>query len=233
MNEVENLVEVANNVEMRKAAFYSFLLFFVFPVVSIFFLTSRKSKEEDEKKDYENFKLSDSVKNKFKAKYPGITDLEVDLVWRALKSFLDLVAQDSHERNSGIFFKFKSKKKAKVFSMTSVIVDDLWHEFILDTRNYMNYCNKFCGGYIHHHPGTVKFETDFRNKRVEDEVIATFLALLENMDDKNHINSIPLMFVVDEYLELNGGFRFNYKNICQQANEKNLEIEKREILEAN
>lgn len=35
----------------------------------------------------------------------------------------------------------------------SLIVDLAWHEFILCTRHYHDYCDSHFGRYIHHHPG--------------------------------------------------------------------------------
>lgn len=35
----------------------------------------------------------------------------------------------------------------------SLVVDLAWHEFILCTRNYHDYCEEHFGRYIHHHPG--------------------------------------------------------------------------------
>ncbi len=34
----------------------------------------------------------------------------------------------------------------------SVAIDDVWHEFILHTDEYITYCNKEFGKIIHHHP---------------------------------------------------------------------------------
>jgi hypothetical protein len=32
------------------------------------------------------------------------------------------------------------------------IVDQAWHHFILQTKDYANFCDKYCGRFIHHHP---------------------------------------------------------------------------------
>jgi hypothetical protein len=36
----------------------------------------------------------------------------------------------------------------------SRMVDEIWHEAILDTRNYASTCQKLCGRFIHHVPIT-------------------------------------------------------------------------------
>lgn len=35
----------------------------------------------------------------------------------------------------------------------SMIVDMAWHEFILCTKMYHDFCDQYFGRYIHHHPG--------------------------------------------------------------------------------
>jgi hypothetical protein len=37
-------------------------------------------------------------------------------------------------------------------AMLSPEVDYLWHEFILFTRKYIDFCNRFLGSYLHHEP---------------------------------------------------------------------------------
>jgi hypothetical protein len=38
--------------------------------------------------------------------------------------------------------------------MGSESVDKVWHQFILFTKEYTNFCNKYLGGYMHHTPNT-------------------------------------------------------------------------------
>jgi hypothetical protein len=34
-------------------------------------------------------------------------------------------------------------------------IDEMWHQFILCTRSYSQFCEKFLGGYLHHEPISV------------------------------------------------------------------------------
>ena len=47
-------------------------------------------------------------------------------------------------------------------------IDDMWHTFLLHTKQYMLFCEKYFGGFIHHAPATLddkftadEFKTDF------------------------------------------------------------------------
>lgn len=36
--------------------------------------------------------------------------------------------------------------------MTSAEVDEVWHTFIIDTKEYFTFCNRYFGFYLHHRP---------------------------------------------------------------------------------
>jgi hypothetical protein len=40
----------------------------------------------------------------------------------------------------------------KPLAMTSKSIDEVWHQYILFTRDYMRFCNDFYGSYFHHNP---------------------------------------------------------------------------------
>ncbi len=39
-------------------------------------------------------------------------------------------------------------------SIPSPAIDEAWHVFLLFTREYNDFCNKYCGGFIHHEPNS-------------------------------------------------------------------------------
>jgi hypothetical protein len=39
--------------------------------------------------------------------------------------------------------------------MGSRLVDETWHQFMLFTRQYLAFCLRYFGQYLHHHPGTL------------------------------------------------------------------------------
>lgn len=44
--------------------------------------------------------------------------------------------------------------KSSDVCVPSPIIDETWHVFILFTAEYIDFCNKYCGGYVHHAPHT-------------------------------------------------------------------------------
>ncbi|MBI2572473.1 hypothetical protein HYV86_01325 [Candidatus Woesearchaeota archaeon] len=65
--------------------------------------------------------------------------------------------------------------------MVSTKVDNVWHEFILFTREYMKFCDQFYGKYIHHQPYTSSNkgdpEADVRFHRWYHKVYGTLPAI--------------------------------------------------------
>lgn len=49
-----------------------------------------------------------------------------------------------------------------------IIIDEMWHNFILFTREYTNYCFDCYGRYIHHAPTTQR-EKDNRQKQLKED----------------------------------------------------------------
>ncbi|MDH5681002.1 MAG: hypothetical protein OEZ36_05425 [Spirochaetota bacterium] len=47
----------------------------------------------------------------------------------------------------------------------SVDVDNVWHEFILCTRTYMDFCESQFGRFVHHYPGGTEDENQRQFKR--------------------------------------------------------------------
>ena len=51
------------------------------------------------------------------------------------------------------------KKIQLAISQSTKLIDEMWHTFILFTRDYQNFCEQYFGYYIHHYP-TAKSEYD-------------------------------------------------------------------------
>lgn len=168
-----------------------FLILFVVFSILVFLLPKVEKRGRDGREGWEP---SEIVKAKFIKKYPGITVGEYDVVVMALKDFFNLI------------YDLRIKGKKRSVSMTSVIVDDLWHELILDTKNYMKIC-EYYGGYIHHTPESVQFEVDFSEKAVGNALLETYE--LAKAESKGNKDDLPLLFAVDSLMGLKGGYIFN------------------------
>ena len=46
-------------------------------------------------------------------------------------------------------------------------IDDMWHTFILFTKEYAEFCQKYFGEFMHHAPNTHVEKTDLKNFEIE------------------------------------------------------------------
>jgi hypothetical protein len=61
-----------------------------------------------------------------------------------------------------------------------LIVDEMWHNFILFTATYQEFCNRFFGGYLHHLPAS-KADKMQQREQVAADVTATRKAFSEKL----------------------------------------------------
>jgi hypothetical protein len=94
----------------------------------------------------------------------------------------------------------------KYVSMPSQIADDLWHEFILYTREYKDFCDRAFGSFLHHTPAVVLDPA----RRASNEGLRRvwwYTCKYENIDPRDP-SRLPLLFALDTKLNVPNGFRY-------------------------
>jgi hypothetical protein len=91
-------------------------------------------------------------------------------------------------------------------SMPSQVVDDLWHEFILYTRDYNRFCQRAFGTFLHHTPAVVLSEHRKTNEGLRR--VWWFCCKYENIDPVNPTR-LPLLFALDAKLNIPNGFVYH------------------------
>jgi hypothetical protein len=94
----------------------------------------------------------------------------------------------------------------KYVSMPSQAADDLWHEFILYTRAYEEFCQKAFGGFFHHTPAAV-LAPEKRQSNVGLRRIWVWCCALEKISPTKP-GRLPLLFALDGTLSLVDGFHY-------------------------
>lgn len=120
-------------------------------------------------------------------KHPGIEQRDAALVSRGLRQF----------------FLAYLKSKRQFVSMPSQAADDLWHEFILYTRDYAEFCQRAFGGFLHHTPAAVLGA----DKRSNAGLRRTWWWACkdENIHPARPAR-LPLLFALDAKLKIANGF---------------------------
>jgi hypothetical protein len=92
----------------------------------------------------------------------------------------------------------------KFVSMPSQVADDLWHEFILYTKNYQQFCNKAFGEFFHHTPAAVLSRAQASSN--EGLRRTWWHACKEENINPRKPARLPLLFALDAKLAIAGGF---------------------------
>jgi hypothetical protein len=121
---------------------------------------------------------------------PGLARKDSALVSRGLRQF---------------FIAYLTNGKRFV-SMPSQVADDLWHEFILYTREYDAFCRRAFGEFLHHTPAVVLSEHRKSNEGLRR--VWWYCCKYESIDPVNPTR-LPLLFALDAKLNIPDGFVYH------------------------
>ena len=122
--------------------------------------------------------------------HPGFERKDSALVSRGLRQF---------------FLAYLMSGKRYV-SMPSQVADDLWHEFILYTREYDSFCRRAFGGFLHHTPAVVLSEHRKGNEGLRR--VWWYCCKYENINPVKP-SRLPLLFALDSKFKIADGFVYH------------------------
>jgi hypothetical protein len=134
-----------------------------------------------------HFQLPHGLFERLRKKRTGLSTKDCQLVAQALRQF----------------FLAHLKSGRGFVSMPSQVVDDLWHEFILYTRNYDAFCRQAFGRFLHHTPAVVlapKQQTNAGLRR------CFWWACKDENINPRQPTRMPLLFAIDQKLGIADGF---------------------------
>lgn len=114
------------------------------------------------------------------------------------------------------FFLAHLKSGRQYVSMPSQAADDLWHEFILHTRNYEAFCRGAFGRFLHHTPAVAVGSSAAAHAGLRR---CWWFACKEDSINPRAPTRLPLLFALDAKLGIDDGF--HYALDCQ-ANPRRL-----------
>ena len=134
-------------------------------------------------------RLPPFLQGKLQAAYPQLQLRDAELVLRGLRQFFM-----AHLRSDRQFV-----------AMPSKLVDAAWHEFILHTTAYEQWCRFAFGGMLHHTPAEVLGRSAKRNDGLRR---TWYWACKEESIDARQPSRLPLLFALDAKFGVAGGFRY-------------------------
>ncbi|MDD2722450.1 MAG: hypothetical protein PHH59_00310 [Methylovulum sp.] len=163
------------------------MLIAVIVISSIMFALYAIARQYSQFSYIERYRFHPAIRQKLRKKHPTLTDQQLDLVFQALRDY----------------FYCCSRAKHRMVSMPSQIVDDAWHEFILFTRSYQQFCQKAFGRFLHHTPA----EAMSRPTLAQDGIKRAWrLACVKEKINPKTPEYLPLLFALDAQLAVPGGF---------------------------
>jgi len=133
------------------------------------------------------FELPRGLFEKLRKQRPELSIKECQLVAHALRQF----------------FLAHLKSGRRFVSMPSQVVDDLWHEYILYTKHYQQFCRKAFGRFMHHSPAVVLRPRQQSNAGLRR---CFWWACKEENINPRRPTRMPLLFAIDRKLGIAGGF---------------------------
>jgi hypothetical protein len=103
------------------------------------------------------------------------------------------------------WFRLAARHPRTTLSMPSLVADHMWHELVLHTRDYAEFCEAAFGRFLHHTPEpamNAKAATDNRST----DLARTFR--LAQQDADHATGQLPLLFRLDMELGISGGARY-------------------------
>jgi hypothetical protein len=147
------------------------------------------------------FELPRGLFDKLRQKRPALTLKDCQLVSHSLRQF----------------FLAYHKGGYRFVSMPSQVADDLWHEFILYTRNYQAFCERAFGRFLHHTPAVALGPNRQDNAGLRR---VWWHCCIEDNINPRKPTRLPLLFAIDAKLAIAGGFVYAADcNGVRRANE--------------
>ena len=164
------------------------VLLFLLTVLAVVLMLVWRALRRARRADFiRQFTLPQGLFDKLRQRHPQLTLKDCQLVAQALRQF----------------FLAHHHSRLQQVSMPSQVTDDLWHEFILYTRNYQAFCQQAFGRFMHHTPAAVMGGQRRANAGLRR--CWWFCCRAENINPRNPTR-LPLLFAIDAKLAIVGGF---------------------------
>lgn len=168
----------------------------------------KKFRWKSAQKYIERYDFPQEVVRKWKAHYPTISNEQTKKGMLALKQFFLIIAHSK-------IINGKSPKEG--FDMPSIVVDKLWHEFILSSQEYTRFCNHAYGSYLHHQQHSEPKYKDLRDKNISPGLLNTYKASTDMNIGMIAVGTLPLIFALDQIVDSANGFHYDLTNMELQA----------------
>jgi hypothetical protein len=165
-------------------------LFLAGPLALLAWQLQRRARLLERERFIRTYVFTASLLQQLLKKYPHLLEKDTYLVARSLRAF----------------FLVHARTESAVIGMPSQVVDELWHEFILDTRTYARFCRGAFGKFFHHFPAGSGGTQGLGNGPLK---LTWRHACLEENINPSRPTRLPLLFAIDAKLRIPEGFVYS------------------------
>ena len=108
-----------------------------------------------------------TITERFSRKYPELKN-QADTLLTELLKFLWLFKKHSVDQRK--FPEDKTLQFKFLMHNEMVLMDEMWHEFIIVTKDYTHFCQHYFGEYLHHIPEALQKPEFNPHKNTEHEI---------------------------------------------------------------
>ena len=156
----------------------------------LMYLWLRRQRRSRRERFIRDYPFHPAIAHKLDDRYPQLNEQQKSMIFDALRDY----------------FLFCHRAKRRMVAMPSQVVDVAWHEFILFTREYERFCRQALGRFLHHTP-TEAMHTPTRAQQGIKR--AWRLACAHERIDPKTPTRLPLLFAIDDLLDIENGFRYS------------------------
>ncbi|MBE9399374.1 hypothetical protein IOQ59_19095 [Pontibacterium sp. N1Y112] len=164
------------------------VIFAIF-VAFILFRMTRKSRARKRADLIDAYQFPVKLREKIAETYPHLSEREIAKVIQGLREYFHICNTAGN----------------KMVSMPSQVVDVAWHEFILFTKKYDQFCNQALGRFLHHTPAEAMSTPTMAQKGIKT---AWRLSCAREQVPPKNPTRLPLLFALDAELGIPDGFTY-------------------------
>lgn len=138
----------------------------------------------------DSYNFPATINQKIFSKYPHLDEQDASKIIAGLRDYFHLCNIASN----------------RIVSMPSQAVDVAWHEFILFTRQYEEFCSKALGFFLHHTPAEAMQSPTMAQAGIKS---AWRIACHREKIDPKSPDKLPLLFAIDSDLKIGDGFHYS------------------------
>jgi len=138
----------------------------------------------------DSYVFPESITQKIMEKYPHLTEAQANRVLDGLRDY----------------FHVCNVAGRRMVAMPSQAVDVAWHEFILFTKKYDQFCNKALGRFLHHTPAEAMNSPTSAQRGIKR---AWSISCKRENIQPRAAYKLPALFALDAQLKIPDGFKYS------------------------